>query len=89
MACRLSGFAQSFNEEEARLIDLRYSFESLLQWARVGVEGALVIDRAMTLGDEIKPLGQRYERKRANVAAERGAVLAPQRRCPDGGFFDG
>jgi len=53
-------------------------------------KGALVIDRAMTLRDEIKPLGQRYERKRANAAAgTRRRPGATRRRCPDGGFFDG
>jgi hypothetical protein len=53
-------------------------------------KGALVIDQAMTLRDEIKPLGAALRTQaRQGGGGTRRRPGATRRRCPDGGFFDG
>jgi hypothetical protein len=53
-------------------------------------KGALVIDQAMTLRDEIKPLGAALRAQaRQGGGGTRRRPGATRRRCPDGGFFDG
>jgi hypothetical protein len=53
-------------------------------------KGAPVIDQAMTLRDEIKPLGAALRAQaRQGGGGTRRRPGATRRRCPDGGFFDG
>jgi hypothetical protein len=53
-------------------------------------KGAPVIEQAMTLRDEIKPLGAALRAQaRQGGGGTRRRPGATRRRCPDGGFFDG